>query len=133
VDLLAFTWQQADYFSTGAGRDAFGPQQAIAVAAADESRRQADDLIRTSVRSGALSPEFEERLRQWTVAHPMHGPTLTRASVLASDWKALGLSSASLQATIGNVDRTLVNISYRLSYLNETLSAQARWNLLCIE
>jgi hypothetical protein len=58
----------------------------------------------------------------------MHGPTLTRASVLDSDWQALGLSAQSLQATIGNVDRTLVNITYRLSYLNETLAAQARWN-----
>jgi len=31
-------------------------------------------------------------------------------------------------ATVGNVDRTLVNISYRLSYLNETMILEARWN-----
>ena len=49
-------------------------------------------------------------------------------SILASDWKALGLSDSSLAATLGNVDRTIANISYRLSYLRETLAAEARWN-----
>ena len=38
------------------------------------------------------------------------------------------MSDASVAATLGNVDRTIVNISYRLSYLNETLAATARWS-----
>ncbi len=128
VDLVALTMQQLDYFTTGAGRDAFGPQQFIAVAAARESERLAIALAKASVRSGTYRPQFEANVRQWAADHPMHGPTLTRASVLNSEWEALGISTESLQATIANVDRTLVNITYRLSYLNETLAAQARWN-----
>ena len=58
----------------------------------------------------------------------MRGPTIRRASILASDWEALGMSDTSVAATLGNVDRTIVNISYRLSYLNETLAAEARWS-----
>ena len=58
----------------------------------------------------------------------MQGPELRRASILDSDWEALGFSDQSLGATVGNVDRTLVNISYRLGYLNETMILEARWN-----
>lgn len=128
VDLLALTMQQLDYLTTGSGRDVFGPQQAIAVAAAKECVRRADGASRASVRDSTLKPTFEVGLQEWVANHPMHGPTLTRPSILDSDWDALGLSAQTLQATIGHVDRVLVNITYRLSYLNETLGAQARWN-----
>ena len=70
-------------------------------------------------------------LREWAQAHPMRGPTFRRASILASDWKALGLSDTSLSATLGSVDRTMINISYRLSYLHETLAAEVAW--VCLE
>jgi hypothetical protein len=128
VDLIAFTIQQLDYFTTGSGHDAFGPEQSIAVAAARESERIVLASAGKSLENGQLSPQFEFHLRQWASEHPMHGPTLTRATILDSDWEVLGLSAQSLQATIGNVDRTLTNITYRLSYLNESLAQQARWN-----
>jgi hypothetical protein len=128
VDLAAFTIQQLDYFTTGSGRDAFGPQQSIAVAAARESERIVLASAGRNLKSGRLSPQFAISVRQWAAEHPMHGPTLTRATILDSDWDALGLSAQSLQATIGNVDRTITNITYRLSFLNETLAKQARWN-----
>jgi hypothetical protein len=128
VDLLAFTVQQSDYLTTGSGRASFGDQQPIAVAAAANAERAAKGLVEGSLQSGQLSAASDERIRQWAASHPMQGPELRRASILDSDWEALGFSDQSLMATVGNVDRTLVNISYRLSYLNETLAMEARWN-----
>ncbi len=128
VDLIAFTVQQLGYLTTGSGREVFGPQQSIAVAAAAESERRALAVGASSVKGDTLRTVVEANMRRWAANHPMHGPNLTRASVLDSDWDALGLTEQSLQATIGNVDRTLANITYRLSYLNETLAEQARWN-----
>ncbi len=128
VDLLAFTMQQSDYFATGSGRNSFGPQQPIALAAAADAERAAMSLVSGSLESGGLPAQSEANLRKWAADHPMQGPALRRSSVLNSDWKALGFSDNSLAATLGNVDRTLVNISYRLSYLNETAAEQARWN-----
>jgi hypothetical protein len=127
VDLLAFTIQQSDYYR-GPGRDTFGPQQPIAVAAAADAERAAMGLVSGSLERGRLSVAAEANLRQWAADHPMQGPALRRASVLSSDWKALGFSDNTLAATLGSVDRTLVNISYRLSYMNETLAEEARWN-----
>jgi len=128
VDLLAFTVQQTEYFTTGAGRNSFGPQQSIAVAAAREAEQAVLDLGRRVMQGGEIPAAVEANMRQWAASHPMQGPALRRASILDSDWKALGLSDRSLTATIGNMDRTMVNISYRLSYLNETLAMVVRWN-----
>jgi hypothetical protein len=128
VDLLAFTVQQTDYFTTGSGKDAFGPAQAIAVDAAQEAERASFRLVSSALESGTLADSAETNIRQWAAAHPMQGPMLRRASVLDSDWKVLGLTDNSVRATLGNVDRTMVNLTYRLSYLNETLAAEMRWN-----
>jgi len=128
VDLLAFTEQLSDYLTTGSGSASFGAAQPIAVAAAASAERAAGGLVAGSLQSGQLSDSAGARLRQWAADHPMHGPELRRASILDSDWEALGFSDQSLVATVGSVDRTLVNISYRIAYLNETLAAEARWN-----
>ena len=128
VDLLAFSMQQEDYFTTGSGRSTFGPAQAIAIEAARDAARDVMAFVSSALTSGRLSESTDTYLREWAKAHPMQGPTIRRASILASDWKALGMSDSSVAATLGNVDRTIVNISYRLSYLNETLAAEARWS-----
>lgn len=128
VDLRAFSIQLSDYLTTGSGRTSFGDEQPIAVAAAAQAVGASTALIAGSLQGGQADQAGDARLRQWAASHPMQGPDLRRASILDSDWEALGFSENSLHATVGNVDRTLVNISYRLSYLNETLAMQARWN-----
>lgn len=128
ADLLAFTIQLSDYLGGGTGNRTFGAEQPIAVAAAADAERAARRLVDGSVKDGELSPQADSYLRDWAAKHPMQGPALRRASLLSSDWKALGVSDQSLMATVGNMDRTLANVTYRLSYLNETLAEQARWN-----
>ncbi len=128
ADLYAFTIQFSDYVEIGAGKTSFGAGQPVAVAAAAAAEQAALDLVSGNLRSGQLSANSEAHLRAWAAEHPMQGPALRRASFLSSDWKALGLSDNSLAASVGNMERTLVNVTYRLSYLNETLAAQARWN-----
>lgn len=128
VDLLAFTVQQLDYLTTGSGRNSFGPQQPIAVASAHEAERAAVALVSSALQGGQQSDTSEAKMTAWAASHPMSGPALRRASVLESDWGLLGISSSSVGASIGNVDRTMVNITYRLSYLNETLAQEVRWN-----
>jgi len=128
VDLLAFTLQQSDYFTSGSGRDAFGAQQPIAVAAAGQAINEMMLLASRVLRTGKMADTSSANLKAWAAAHPMQGPALRRVSILGADWEALGLSDRSLGGTIGNVDRSLANLSYRMGYLNETLAAQVRWN-----
>jgi hypothetical protein len=128
VDLLAFTVQQRDYLTTGSGRESFGAQQPIAVAAAREAEREAVALLSSALQSGQRADSSEVKMTAWAASHPMTGPALRRASILESDWAVLGISSSSIGASIGNVDRTMVNLTYRLSYLNETMAEEVRWN-----
>jgi hypothetical protein len=128
IDLITFTLQQSDYFTSEAGREAFGPQQPIAVEAARQAMDEMMALAARVLRTGRLADTSAGKLRAWAANHPIKGPAFRRLSVLGADWEALGLSDRSLGATIGNVDRRLANLSFRLSYLNETLAAQARWN-----
>lgn len=128
ADLYGFTIQLSAYLTTGSGRTSFGAEQPIATAAAASAERAALALVEGNLKSGQLSDKSEAFVRTWAAANPMSGPALRRASILSSDWKALGVSDNSLAATVGNVDRTLSNITYRLSYLNESLAEQARWN-----
>ena len=128
ADQYGFTIQLSDYLTSGSGSHSFGAEQPIAVAAAAGAERTALGLVAGILKSGQLSAKGEAFVRNWAAANPMTGPGLRRASILSSDWKALGVSDNSLAATVGNMDRTLANLTYRLSYLNETLAAQARWN-----
>jgi len=128
ADLYGFTIQLSAYLTTGSGQTSFGAEQPIALAAAVSAERTALALVAGILKSGQLSDKSEAFIRSWAAANPMTGPALRRASILSSDWRALGASDNSLAATVGNVDRTLSNVTYRLSYLNEMLASEARWN-----
>jgi hypothetical protein len=128
VDLAALTEQQSDYFTTGDGKNAFGTLQPVAVGASQQMQRDVVALMARSMKNGQLPPRFTERLADWTAKHPITGPDFQRESILGADWQALGATDQSLTGTVANMDRTLRGLALRLSYLNETLSAQLRWN-----
>lgn len=128
VDLAAFTEQQTAYFTTGEGRQTFGALQPVAVDASQRMQREVVGLMQRSMKGNELPAEATARLAAWTAEHPMTGPDLQRASVLGADWTVLGASNESVVGTVVNMDRTLRGLALRLGYLNETLSAQLRWN-----
>lgn len=128
VDLAAFTIQQAQYFETGDGHAAFGPQQTIAVNAALRAQVDVVTSLRRSLTGGVLSPGFADTLQIWASRHPIRGPYLSRESVLGSNWDALGVSGTSVVAMVSTMERTLRGITLRLGTLNETLAEQLRWN-----
>jgi hypothetical protein len=128
VDLAAFSVQQQDFFTTGAGKDLFGPQQRMAVDATARMRDDALALLRRASRGGELNPQAVDRIAAWARAHPIAGPDFQRASILDSDWQAIGVSTGSLAGTVGNMDRTLRLVQLRLGYINETMGDQMRWN-----
>jgi len=128
ADLALFSIQQEQYFRSGDGRNAFGPQQPIAIGAAQAIEDDAFAMIDRSVRGGELKPEARERLTAWATAHPIRGRTMQRQSILATEWSTIGVPSTTIAATAANIDRTLQQLSLRMSYLNETLSQQVRWS-----
>ena len=125
-DLWGFALQLSDYLERGDGRDAFGDQQPLAVAAADTLERLADGL---AIR--IIDPQRREQskraLQAWAERHPLHGPELARESVLSSDMKALAITETSLTGTVASLQRNLIGVSNRLGYLNEGMLKRVLW------
>ena len=94
--------------AVGLFHDWFGAQL-LRASTGDRRRRCArgaarnHDFASGAFRNGKLPASAEAHLREWVAAHPMSGPSIRRASVLASDWKALGMTDTSRAATLGNV------------------------------
>src|SRR5262245_50361833 len=73
VDLWALALQQAHYFGTGEGRNAFGPSQEIARAAADRVAIETRRTFARSVRTGEIPPEAVDAVPAWAASHPIRG------------------------------------------------------------
>lgn len=128
LDLAAFSVQQREYFDTGEGREAFGALQPVAVRAAKAMEDDVFAQLGRSTVGGSMSPVYRDTLTVWAKRHPIRGASMERQSLLGSDWSGIGLSGSSLGATAGSIDRSVRLLTLRLSYLNETLSEQMRWN-----
>ncbi len=127
VDLWAFALQQRNYFHTGDGRDAFGPAQRIANVAADTIESDVRALIAGIRTTKTIPPTFSEALDEWVATHPISGTKMHRASILAADWKALGVQSNSLGSALARMDQGLAQANERLGYLNEDLLDRVTW------
>jgi hypothetical protein len=112
----------------GDGREAFGDQQQLAVAATDSLKQVMGDVAgRVVGTDGTRLGTAEQRIRDWAALHPLRGGQLARESVLSSDWKALSISETSLTGTVASVQRNLVGVNNRLGYLNEGIFKRVLW------
>ena len=127
VDLWALALQQVDYFATGDGRNAFGPFQEIARAAARQIVVETARTFSRTLRSGEIPPEAIHAVPAWVSSHPIQGTGMHRQSLLSSGWQALGIEESSLTGTVASANRTLQGITQRMGYLNESLLKQVGW------
>ena len=128
VDLWALALQHAGYFESGEGRNAFGPCQEIAIAAARRIVVETRRTFSRSVRSGEVPPEAIDAVPAWATSHPIRGLDMHRASLLSSDWNALGIEESSLPGTVASLDQSVLRITQRLGYVIESLLKQVRWH-----
>jgi hypothetical protein len=126
IDLWALGFQVRDYVETGAGRDAFGPEQPLARDVVRALLVDADTLIRGVV---ARSVDFDQargRVEGWAAQHPIDRSLSSRPSIAAF---AAQLRSDQRDAfvTVGAVSDTLENLSERLNIYAAQMPKQARW------
>ena len=128
VDLWALALQHAAYFEAGEGRHAFGACQEIALAAARQIAFETRRTFQRSVRSGEVPPEAIEAVPAWASSHPIRGAEMHRESLLSSDWNALGIEESSLPGTVASLNQSVLRITQRLGYVNESMLKQVRWH-----
>lgn len=129
VDVWAFAVQQRNYFADGDGRDAFGPEQPTARAAAERLIDDAKGLITASLTSHTILPETITTVTEWAAEHPIRGEQFARPSISAYDWKLFESEDARLAASVGNIERSISEVTNRLAIIDEELFKQARWNV----
>lgn len=127
VDAWAFAKQMEYYFDQGAGREAFGPHQAIALNAVrrlDTAALEQAVLVTDSTRNleGA-----ETQLRAFAEQYPIQGPQFGRTSFAVTSADLLGTDIGSAVAAVGDINQTVNQIAHRLSFHNEYLLKQASW------
>ena len=65
MDLLAFSIQQVDCFTTGSGRSTFGPAQPIAIEAARDEAQEVMRFVSSALKGGSLDASSEAYLHEW--------------------------------------------------------------------
>ncbi len=129
LDLWTFAVQMRNYLEEGPGIDAFGPHQEIAV-------NTVRDLVNSSVatagrmtRTGAVGDSGIMIVETFAADNPFDTSTLTRRSIMSLLVAEVGSDHGGIAGTAASVDRRLGEIATRLSFYNEYLMKQVRWNM----
>ena len=93
LDAWTLTVQMGDFFTTGAGRDAFGPLQSIAVEASEALERAVGEVIASVTVSGD-APWGERTVRAWADSHPITSMEFLRETTASEFADVLGQDQA---------------------------------------
>lgn len=126
LDTLVLCNQMADYFETGAGKEAMGPASDQAVAAC---RRMEEEFVRV-MESGTSTGDvsgLSEFARTWAAEHPIRRSIADRQSTLTRAFNDKIDDSMSAGEAIAEVTTTLDDLNRKLEVYSEQLFRQARW------
>ncbi len=126
LDAWVLTVQMRDFFTTGAGRDAFGPLQSIAVEASEALERAVGEVIASVTVSGD-APWGERTVRAWADSHPITSMEFLRETTASEFADVLGQDQAGGLAVLGNLAMQATDLSERLKYYAAAMPKQIRW------
>ena len=126
LDAWVLTVQMRDFFTTGAGRDAFGPLQSIAVEASEALERAVGEVVASATVSGG-APEGERIVRAWADSHPITSMAFLRETTASEFADVLGQDQAGGLAVLGNLAMQATDMSERLKYYAAAMPKQIRW------
>ncbi len=127
LDLAVFVYQMKDYLVDGAGKDAFGPQQEIAVGAVRQMVRLTESTASSLYTDQAVYLRRQAKLQEFARAHPIEGSFLARETALSELARFAPDESAGALAAVGQATDTLADISLRLNAYITLLPKVTRW------
>ncbi len=125
IDSRVLTYQMLDYFETGKGRDLFGEQQHLALAAARFVLAEMDRSVDFSGQK--LDPDMDREIRQFATENPLTNPYFFRVSPVEQLASYLGQESVSGLQAVGSMTETIEELSMRLNTYSELLPRTGRW------
>jgi hypothetical protein len=128
LDLWVLLYQMQDYFQDGAGKDAFGPQQPIAV----EALRSMLALVSGVAESLYTDPDAyvkrKTQVQEFARAHPIEGAHYSaRETALVALARLAEPGDSGFLSGFGEATDTLADISLRLNAYVTLLPKVASW------
>ena len=125
-DGLAFSMQCREYFTTGIGKDRFGPQQQIARNAVKTIERRLVEANRLYLTTANFDSLFATTSR-WATNNPLTNHVFERASFFSEMDTLLARQDYSVGSAVGRIADDVDDLSGRLSLLSSQLPREARW------
>lgn len=127
LDLAVFVYQMEDYLEEGAGKDAFGPQQEIAVGAVQRMVTLTESTASSLYTDHEVYLRRTAQLQEFARAHPIEGSFLARETAITELARFSQDESAGALAAVGQATDTLADISLRLNAYITLLPKVTRW------
>jgi hypothetical protein len=127
LDLWALLFQMQDYYTTGAGKDAFGAQQAIAREAVQKMLALSDAVGQSLSVDRESYARQQAQVEKFAHTHPIQGPFSSRETILADLAQFADPGSIGVLIGVGEVTETITDISLRLNEYVTLLPKVARW------
>jgi hypothetical protein len=127
LDLWVLVYQMDFYFEGGPGKDAFGPQEPIAIDAMKKMVALAEVMAESLFADPALLERRRTRIQAFARAHPIEGIFSSRETAVI---ELAGLSvdeDSGTLAAVGQATETLEDISLRLNAYVTLLPKLVRW------
>ena len=127
LDLAVFVYQMEYYLEDGAGKDAFGPQQEIAVGAVQKMVKLTESTASSLYTDQAVYARRAAKLQEFARTHPIDGSFLARETAISELARFAPDESAGALAAVGTATDTLEDISLRLNAYITLLPKVTRW------
>jgi hypothetical protein len=126
IDVRVLTGQMIRFFEEGAGKQAFGEWQGVALKAMQTIEVDGRSMA-TGFAEGKTADELRPHLLEWVEEHPIESLRFNRVSItplLAEVTKTRGRGAG---AVMGSLDEGIGDLSDRLKIYADTMPNQARW------
>ncbi len=126
MDTWGLAFQIMEYVASGAGRDAFGGQQAQARREARDLLAEADASIQVVAASRKVFDATRAKMEDWVASHPVEHSFSSRSSVapVLAKWRS---EDRDALFAAGEVTDTIQNLSERLNTYAAQMPRQVRW------
>jgi hypothetical protein len=127
LDLWVLVFQFDDYLRLGAGKDAFGAQQPIAVAATDSMLALVDQTAISLFADHEAYVRRRAQVQDFARAHPIDGPLSSRQTAILKLARLSESDSSGVLAGVGEATETLADVSLRLNAYVTLLPKVTKW------
>ena len=126
LELWALSAQQRQYFTEGAGKNAFGEHQGCALETARELEEEGGRII-----SVVLAKDDKEALYEagfaWVAEHPIQGQLAVRPTARSDLARLVPEERQGGLKAVGSIEDTFTDLNDRLSILTLQMPVEARW------